>query len=76
MVNVLLERYVNDEGLGDAFNKITAAWQRPQETEKELGIRLKSYAGRCPGDFNQQLLVNYLLLKLLPTTAAFVAAQV
>lgn len=55
---------------------IKAASQCPRDTEEEFGTRLESYAGVCSGFFNEHLLVNCFLRELLPTTAAFGAAQV
>lgn len=67
---------MNDVILREVYNSVTAGQHCPQDIEEEFGTRLKSYAGVCSCVFNEHLLANYFLRKLLTKTAAFVAAQV
>lgn len=46
------------------------------ETEEEFAACVESYAGDSSGVLDEPLLINYFLRRLLPTTAAIVAATV
>lgn len=76
IVNVLAKRYLKDFVFGEAYNGITAAPQPSWKREEELGTELKSNAEICSGIFNEHFFINCLLLGLLPTTVAVIAAQV
>lgn len=76
VVNVLLERYLDDAVLSESHHRVTFARQRENETEKKFATHIESYAGDYSGVFDEHLVINYFLRGLLPTSAAVVAATV
>ena len=76
VVNALLERYLTDEILGDAYSKVTTATQEPNEGESRFLERIESYADECCGVFDDYLLVNYFLRGLHDTIRPIVSQRV
>ena len=75
IVNTLLERYLTDEILGDAYTKVTTAIQTDNEDESAFLSRIETYADECCGVFDDYLLVNYFLRGLRPTIRPVVSQR-
>ena len=76
VVNALLERYLTDDILGDALNRITSAMQKDEETETAFMRRIETYADECCGVFDEFLVVNYFLRGLRPVIRPTVTQKV
>lgn len=59
LFSILIERYLNDVVLGEAYAGVTTAHQRDAETEDEFGTRLINCAGLCSGVFNKPILIIF-----------------
>lgn len=75
IVNVLIERYLNNLIPGNPYNTVATAWHRSQKTEQEFATQLEAYAGVCSNIFSKHLPVSHFLRGLQPTTAVVVAEQ-
>ena len=76
VVNALLERYLTDDVIADAHNRVITAAQDTAETELEFADRLEQYADNCSGVYTDAGLTHQFLRGLLPTTRAIVAERV
>ena len=63
VINTLIERYLSDDILSDAFTKVTTAVQNVDKNEDENAFltRIERYADDCCGVFDDYLLVSYFL---------------
>ena len=78
VVNTLLERYLSDDILSDAFTKVTTAVQNVDDNEDENAFltRIERYADDCCGVFDDYLLVNYFLRGLSHAIRPIVSQRV
>ena len=76
IVNTLLERYLSDDILSDAFSNVTTATQAENEDESAFLSRVETYADECCGVFDEYLLVNYFLRGLHDSIRSIVSHRV
>ena len=76
IVNTLLERYLSDDILSDAFSQVTTATQAENEDESAYLTRIETYADECCGVFDDYLLVNYFLRGLNDAIRSIVSHRV
>ena len=58
LVNQFLNRYLNDDVLGEAYDAVATARQQSHETESTFADRLESAAFRCTAVFSEQFLAH------------------
>lgn len=68
-----LQRYPTDDVLGEAYDAVATARQKPHETESIFADRLESAAFRCTVVFFEQSLAHYFVRGLAPATRAAVS---
>ena len=76
IVNTLLERYITDDIISDANNRIVTAKQDLDETESDFATRLEGYADSCSGVYTDETLTHLFIRGLLPTTQPVVAERI
>ena len=68
MVHALIKRYLPDDVLQRAYEKVTDARQKPEEDESKFADRLIAAARDCCNVLEDCELVNYYIRGLLPST--------
>ena len=68
VVHALIKRYLLDDVLQRAYEKVTDARQKPEEDESKFADRLIGAARDCCNVFEDRELVNYYIRGLLPST--------
>ena len=76
LVNQFLKRYLPEDVLGDAYDAVATARQKPHETESTFADRLETAAFRCTAQFSEQSLAHYFMRGLAPATRAAVSETV
>ena len=75
MVDSFLKRYLTDDVLSEALNKVTRISQKTGENEQDYAARLLSAAQECCNVFSERELVNHYVSGLRPTTRSSVSEK-
>ena len=76
LVHRLLKRYCSEDALSKAYEKVTRARQRDNETESAFADRIHQAAIECGDVFDERTLVSYYISGLLPTVRYAIAESV
>ena len=61
LVNLLIRRYLTDDVLNDAYEKVATIRQLPHENENVYAYRLEDLAYSCTAVFSDAALLNYFI---------------
>ena len=75
LVDAFLKRYLTDDVLTDAMEKVTRIAQKPGENETDYSNRLSAAAQECSNVFTERELVNHFVSGLRPTTRAAISEK-
>ena len=68
VVHSLIDRYLTDTEVQDAYDRVTLIAQRPNENENDYADRIAAAARDCANVFEDHALVHYYVRGLLATT--------
>ena len=75
VINALIKRYLQDDVLQEAYEKVTMITQSPNEDENQYADRLDTATRACNYVFTDRLLVHHYVRGLLPSTRAAVTER-
>lgn len=74
-MDAYLKRYLSDDVLPIAYEKVTTIAQKYEENEADYALGLTSAAQECKLVFTKRALVHHFVNGLLPTTRAIVTGK-
>ena len=75
LVDAFLKRYLTDDVLTEAMEKVTRIAQKPGENESDYSNRLVNAAQECSNVFTERELVNHFISGLRPTTRSMISER-